>query len=425
MSNKDTRKLWYESLIKITYPILLYAANDQLKDVMPVYNKENKRFQYLEAIGRTISGISCWIELEDIPEYEKEKHDELTILIIKTLTNISDPNSKIYTDFNIGSQVLVDTAYLVLGFLRGPNKIWNSLSKKVQANLIKEIKKTRNYKPSNSNWLLFASIIEAFLLEITGSCDYKRLNKGVKSFICNFYKGDGIYGDGIEFSNDYYNSYVIHPMLLSILEVGRKHRLKKYELFYSIHLKRLKRYSEYLERLISPEGTYPVIGRTLICRYGAMHALSLAATLKVLPESLSSGQVRSALSAVLKRQIDEQNFDSLGFINIGFNGKQYMFVEKYVSNGSSYHCVNFFLPLGLPVNNDFWREPEEYWTSYKAYNNMEFISDHCISEGTKKSILLKLYSLSTRKKIFLFCSLFLLLSSYIFFFLYTIFNFIE
>ncbi len=39
-----------------------------------------------------------------------------------------------------------------------------------------------------------------------------------------WYKGDGVYGDGADFHLDYYNSYGIHPMLLQILKVTVKQR---------------------------------------------------------------------------------------------------------------------------------------------------------------------------------------------------------
>ena len=41
-------------------------------------------------------------------------------------------------------------------------------------NLIREFKRTRSIKPFQSNWLLFASIIEDALLELTGECDQER-----------------------------------------------------------------------------------------------------------------------------------------------------------------------------------------------------------------------------------------------------------
>ena len=37
-----------------------------------------------------------------------------------------------------------------------------------------------------------------------------------------WYKGDGMYGDGPQFHWDYYNSYVIQPMLLNVLDTISK-----------------------------------------------------------------------------------------------------------------------------------------------------------------------------------------------------------
>ena len=79
---------------------------------------------------------------------------------------------------------------------------------------------TRKTKPGQNNWLLFAGIIEAGLLKFTGSCDQLRIDDGIIKHK-EWYKGDGIYGDGADFHADYYNRFVIHPMLLDILKVGK------------------------------------------------------------------------------------------------------------------------------------------------------------------------------------------------------------
>ena len=34
-----------------------------------------------------------------------------------------------------------------------------------------------------------------------------------------WYVGDGWYSDGSKFSMDYYNAYVMHPMMVAMLEV--------------------------------------------------------------------------------------------------------------------------------------------------------------------------------------------------------------
>lgn len=62
--------------------------------------------------------------------------------------------------------------------------------------LVYELKRTRGIKPNESNWLLFASMVEAALLEFTGEYDSQRLYYGVNRFIDEWYKGDAWYGDG-------------------------------------------------------------------------------------------------------------------------------------------------------------------------------------------------------------------------------------
>lgn len=77
-----------------------------------------------------------------------------------------------------------------------------------------------------------------------------------------WYKGDGWYGDGRNFHLDYYNSYVIQPMLIDVLSVMKKHEVEGAD-FYDVQLQRLIRYADQQEKMISPEGTYPVLGRSM------------------------------------------------------------------------------------------------------------------------------------------------------------------
>jgi len=58
------------------------------------------------------------------------------------------------------------------------------------------------------------------------------------------------------------------------------------------------------ERLISPEGTYPITGRSIAYRFGAFQVLAKMALLNALPENVSPQQVRAALYALIKRQIE-------------------------------------------------------------------------------------------------------------------------
>ena len=88
-----------------------------------------------------------------------------------------------------------------------------------------------------------------------------------------WYKGDGVYGDGPAFHWDYYNSFVIQPMLLDVLDVCRDEMPAWKELATRVE-PRARRYAAILERLIAPDGTFPAIGRSIAYRFGAFQLLA-------------------------------------------------------------------------------------------------------------------------------------------------------
>jgi hypothetical protein len=92
---------------------------------------------------------------------------------------------------------------------------FNAITKK---RVIEEIKGLRRVLPPYNNWLLFAAMNEAFLLSIDEKWDPVRIDLAVRK-INEWYVGDGWYSDGPRFHFDHYGSYVIHPMLVEILEV--------------------------------------------------------------------------------------------------------------------------------------------------------------------------------------------------------------
>ena len=85
-----------------------------------------------------------------------------------------------------------------------------------------------------------------------------------------------------------------------------------YKKFRERELKRAQKFSIILERFISPEGTFPVIGRSTPYRMAAMQPLALMA----------------------------------------------------------------FMPLGLPANHPFWTDAPQPWTQVKAWGGQPFPKDH-------------------------------------------------
>lgn len=379
-SGADDRAFWVENLTRIADPVLLNLSNNTLKKNMPYesLSKERSKFSHLEAVGRLVCGIAPWLELgpDNTPEGQlRAKYIDLTV---KGLKNAVNPKSPDYLVFGEPSQPLVDAAFLAEGLLRAPKQLWGNLDPEAKAWMITELKRSRGIKPGENNWLLFASTVEAALLEFTGECDMSRLTYGVFKFRDVWYKGDALYGDGPDFHMDYYNSYVIHPMLTDVLVVMKKHGIEGAD-FLDTQLKRHTRYAEQLERFISPEGSFPVVGRSIPYRFGAFHALGQACLMHILPATVQPAQVRCALTAVIRRQLESPaNFDKNGWLRVGFTGEQLNISESYINTGSVYLCAMGLLPLGLPQADAFWSAPYTEWTNLKAWSGKEVKADHAL-----------------------------------------------
>ena len=306
----------------------------------------------------------------------REKYIRFTLQCIR---NAVSSNSNDFIFVVEPKQSLVDVALFAQGLLRAKNQIWLNLPMDVQARIIRELKNTRIIAPYENHWLLFTSMIEAALLEFTGECDMERLTYAVSKFRDEFYIGDAIYSNGADFEADYFNSLVIHPMLNDILGVMRKYGLRDGE-FLDVQLMRSSRLASQLERMISPEGTYPLLGKALSYRCGIFHLLSQAALLKILPRNVSPAQVRGALTEVIKKQFEgNQNFNSEGWLLCGLNASQTEICEDNINTGSLYACCAVFVALGLKAEDAFWELPSEEWSSKKAWSGQQIQPDQSIN----------------------------------------------
>lgn len=381
VSNDNDREYWLQSMLKIASPVLQNLKNKSLKKVMPVEMKEGtnrQQFTHLEALSRLLVGMAPWLERKSENKEEEALRMEYGELARIAIDAGTDPHSPDYMNFSTDFQPIVDTAFLAHAFLRAPDELWKKLSGRVKNNVILAMKATRTKKPIFSNWLLFSALIEAFLYKV-GEKDWDpmRIDFAVKQFD-QWYLGDGVYSDGPEFHYDYYNSFVIHPMLVDLLEtVGEEYTdwLGKKETF----MERSKRYAVIQERMISPEGTFPPVGRSIAYRFGVFQTLAHHALRKDLPKTLAPEQVRSALTQVIKRTLEAPGtFKESGWLTIGFCGHQPGIGEGYISTGSVYLCAAVFLPLGLAESDPFWSNSSMEWTAKRAWSGNNFPIDHCL-----------------------------------------------
>jgi len=382
-SSVSDRAYWLDVMQRIARPVLENLSQRQLKSTMPVEAAnpaDRRKYTHLEAFGRLIAGIAPWLASEGLNDSETQLQKKYIELAQAALDAATDPKSPDFMNFTKGGQPLVDAAFLAQGILRAPSALWEPLEGKVQAQIVAALKSSRAIRtPVSNNWVMFAATVET-ALQLMGEPTIKdRLEDSVQRML-GWYKGDGAYGDGEAFHWDYYNSFVIHPMLLDTLTPLRK-RDATYESVYKTELARARRYAEILERLIAPDGTFPSLGRSTTYRFGALQSLAQIALMEKLPEHVKPAQVRCAMTAVIRRMIEAPGtFDDRGWLQIGFCGHQPSLAETYISTGSLYLCSAALLPLGLAPANEFWSGAATQWTSQQLWSGEALPRDHAIAE---------------------------------------------
>ncbi|MFD2286340.1 DUF2264 domain-containing protein [Pedobacter petrophilus] len=377
------RQFWLQQMDKMVRPVIYNLAKDSLRLAMPkvtsihVDNKDHRiKVQYVEVLGRVLSGIAPWLQLEGGAPEEVALRKQYREWALSGLKNALDSNAKDFMTFDIGGQQLVDASYVALAVIRAP-WLWENLDQKNQTLLMKSIVTTRRFKPVFSNWLLFSAVNEAFLARFGYDWDPMRVDYALQQME-QWYVGDGMYSDGTSFAYDYYNSYVIHPYLAALSEIiGKKTNAYK-DMFEKIK-KRNERYAIIQERLINTDGTYPATGRSIIYRGAAFHHLADMALRKALPKQLSPEQVRGALTAVIRKTLESPGTYKNGWLTIGLYGDQPELGDFYNNQGSPYIASNIFLPLGLPATDPFWANPPAKWSAQKIWGSENFQNDHSVN----------------------------------------------
>ena len=395
-TQQTDREYWCALAYKMAQPVLENMAKGELQKNMqtefsPSFDNRNRKVVYMETFGRLMAGIAPWLTLPDDDSTEGQQRRQLRQWSLAAYKNAVDPSSPDYLLWREEGQTLVDAAYLAESFIRAYDALWEPLDDVTKQRYIEEFTNLRRVDPPYTNWLLFSSTIESFLAKVGAKQDNFRINTAIRK-VEEWYVGDGWYSDGEgTFAFDYYTSYVFHSMYLETLQNMIDAKAGgwgiNYKKFRERELKRAQKFSIILERFISPEGTFPVIGRSTPYRMAAMQPLALMAWYQTLPKELSNGQVRAALTKVLHRMFDQQNrsalpldsfknFNEGGYLTIGFCGSQPETADWYTNNGSLYMTSLAFMPLGLPASHPFWTDAPQPWTQVKAWGGQPFPKDH-------------------------------------------------
>ncbi len=390
------RDQWLKILLKSITPVIDGFVNKNIKSTFPIHysahlpkndvRRNHKAILIIELFCRTLLSSSFLFQNH---EFIHKYH--LNDLFEKTKTMITIGFSG-YLEFNhptIDHQIIVEMANVAYAFMKTPF-LWNSLDKNLQNQILYIMYYSiTQFKPHINNWLLFEAIIEIFLYK---NQKIKTLHKTLLNLriIESYYVGDGWYKDGPVFHMDFYNSYVILPFLITIYKelylLNYQNQGSLYKNVYNKSILKIQRQSEFLERLIGPNGSFPIFGRSAVYRTAIFHALVACACENALPHTLSYGQVRNGLNAVITHMFENNDlhiFDEHGFLTYGFSGFQPEIGDEYSNSGSLYFALLIFMPLGLDENHDFWkndtRSMEDEWSQKKLYSGKCINRDKAIN----------------------------------------------
>lgn len=371
------RAEWCEWARRLAEPVLTRLADGRLRAEMSIeaHDPADRRpFTQLEVVARVLAGIAPWLELPAADSAEGKLRARYVELARRGLARAADPSSSEAFNFTHGAQPLVDAAFLAQAFLRAPNALWHGFDATTRAHLLAGFRATRSITPYENNWWLFAAMIEAFFRAHGEPVDETRLTTALEKHEA-WYKGDGAWGDGPDFHWDYYNGFVIQPMLVDILAVfGTDARWHDYAARVE---PRVARYVAVQERLVAFDGSFPPLGRSLAYRAGALQTLAQAALRRRLPATVPPARARVALTRAQRRTLDARNtFDPThGWLRIGLSGHQPSLAEPYISTASVYLCSVALLPLGLPADDAFWTEPDLPLTQELAWGGIDLRAD--------------------------------------------------
>lgn len=376
----SARQEWLSALLKIVSPVLDALSEGRLKQTLPLdFHSDRAEFAPLEAFGRSMLGLAPWLEADETKISVEERtlqrqFRQQALLCIEQATNPASPD---YMLFDRGGQPLVDAAFLAHAIVRAPTALAAAMDEQTRKHLADAFRASRKIAACNTNWLFFTAMVEAGLHVLGEDYDIMRVLNALRSFQ-EWYVGDGTYGDGPDFHWDYYNSFVIQPMYVDLVNLFAEENPEIAAMRENVN-RRAARYASVLERMIGPDGSYPIVGRSICYRFGAFQMLAQAALEHTLESHLPPASVRCGLTAVIRRVMSSPDmFDEQGFLRPGVYGYQPELAEGYINIGSLYLCSAVFLPLGLTPDDPFWADPDADWTGKKVWSGGHIPIDHAL-----------------------------------------------
>jgi len=233
-----------------------------------------------------------------------------------------------------------------------PDFFWEPLSKKEKENLLSSLEKFAKRPTWDCNTWFFRLTAVPILCRENIEIDRNHWTRIFRRCL-NWYRGDGWFIDGGNFTFDYYNLWgfqLYNNMLIYFDSPWRDLLFDRIK-----HISAL--FQESFPYLYGRDGGPVPWGRSLSYRFASLSALGwsvLAGTNTIPP-----GRARRIASGCLKYFWEHGAMSENGLLEAGFRGPNSVVAEDYIRRGAPYWAAQGLICLAIPEDHPFWTAKEE------------------------------------------------------------------
>ena len=241
---------------------------------------------------------------------------------------------------------------IALAVLLSPRFFWDPLTAGQKKNLLDFFKVLSHTIAYDCNHWYF-HLVPVPILDRNGVESNREFLTMIFGRLLNWYRGDGWFIDGGNFTFDYYNlwGFQLYNNALCYFD-------KDWHALYGKRVKEIT--AEFLKSfpyLYGRDGGPVPWGRSLTYRFASLSALGWAVLNGA--NTLPPGEARRIASGCLKYFWENGALSGNGLLEPGFHGPNSVVAEGYIDRGAPYWAVQGLICLAVPGNDPFWTEVEQ------------------------------------------------------------------
>ncbi|MBW7995724.1 MAG: DUF2264 domain-containing protein [Candidatus Glassbacteria bacterium] len=302
-----------------------------------------------ETFERSLMLVACYSAAtgnDRVPGYDGSITEPYLTGIIRG----TDPHDPAYW----GEREIYDAfgTNIALAVLLSPKFFWDPLTDGQKNNLLEFLRVLAHTVAYDCNHWYF-HLIAVPLLDANGVTSNREYLTMIFDRMLNWYRGDGWFIDGGNFTFDYYNlwGFQLYNNALCYFDGNWNERFGKRVAHTTA------RFLESFKYLYGRDGGPIPFGRSLSYRFASISALGWAVLNGT--STLPPGQARRIASGCLKYFWDNDCLSENGLLEPGFHGPNSVVAESYIDRGSPYWAAQGMICLAVPADHPFWTEEEE------------------------------------------------------------------